>query len=225
MNLSLIVSAFNRPEHLKLCLQALYLQRTQYEFEILVTDNGKLDAHRREVESQALTIARRDVGSRALVSSGYPALTPLPLQSIRYFGLNHGWDCYKAAEYAALHATGEFLGFPSDDNWYAPEFVERMLLAAYAHDWELVYCDALFDPRWTGRYMIQECIPELVKGDKGGFFIKRTLFNSIGGFPRKMDSSPWKPGGLGSSADRALIQEAASRAPHGRVPEVMWFHG
>lgn len=198
--LSLIVSVFDRTEHLKLVLQSLKLQTVASQIEIIVTDNSPNSMHREVAES---------FGARYL---------PTKMR-----------ECYEAAEYGAAFATGEYLGFPSDDNWYAPEYAERMLRAAMEKSWDLVYCDALFDPRgpsigdhpvsgiWQGRHFILRGLPIMNHIDKGGFIVRRSLFSSIGGFPGKT--------GLRCAADGCFVETAAAQCAHGRVPEVMWFHG
>jgi hypothetical protein len=200
--LSMIVSSFDRPEHLKLVLQSLKLQSSAEQIEVIVTDNSPTEINRGVVASMR---------------------TPFDLH---YFPTK-ATCCYSAAELAAAKARGDFLGFPSDDDWFASEYCERMLKAADANSWDMVFCDCLYDP-WTaitanppleaGRYRILEANPVLGQVDKAGFIVRRSLFLEMEGFPQKV------PGGS-SGSDSAFVQAAAARCAWGKVPEVMWSHG
>lgn len=201
MKLSLIVSVYDRPEWLRLCLQSLKLQ-TFTDFEIYVTDNSQRE------QTRAKNMAACSDGWDF---SKYPSLYYLQT------GRNGPLECYAAAEIAAKQARGEYLGFPSDDNWYAPDYCKKMIEAADANNWDLVYCDYLCAPRWQPVHCVVETAPVRGKIDKGGFFIRKKLFDEIGGFPGKV-AGP-------SASDGLLCEAAAERGTHGRVPEVMWFYG
>lgn len=104
MKISFIVSAFDRPQALKLCLQSLVLQ-TEKEWEAIVTDNGPYS-------SDTISIIRefRD-----------PRIIYLHTGAI---------NCYYSADMAVGIARGEWLAFPCDDTYYVPTFAEKMLYAA-----------------------------------------------------------------------------------------------
>ena len=198
--LSMIVSAYDRPEHLKLCLQSLRLQTAAGLIQIFVADNSPSAANRRVT----IDCHAKAIGEAAVFYTN---------TAMR--------ECYEAAEAIAKNGflVGDFLGFPSDDNWYSPHYCEKMLEAAQANSWDLVYCDALFDPRpsWSGKHCVMEGFPAPGRIDKGGFIVRRSLFLDMGGFPGK--------NGGASASDGLFCQAAAVRCAHGRVPEVMWFHG
>ena len=189
--LSIIVSAYDRPEHSKLCLQSLKLQTVPVA--VLVTDNSE---------------DRQNCAVCALLCV---ACIHTQARGCR--------ECYDAAEAVVKYTGGDFLGFPSDDNWYSPHYSKKMLEAAQANSWDLVYCDALFDPRpdWSGKHCVMEGFPAPGRIDKGGFIVRRSLFLEMGGFPGKT--------GGASASDGLFCEAAAARCSHGRVPEVMWFHG
>ena len=196
LTLSMIVSAYDRPEHLKLCLQSLKLQTVATRMQVFVADNSTVEAN----------------------NNAFRSLLQTDFLLCGYYSTKMR-ECYESAEMVVRSSlvTGDFLGFPSDDNWYAPEYCERMLKAAEKNAWDLVYCDCLFDPRWSGHYTTQIGSPVPGGIDKGGFIVRRSLFLELGGFPGK--------NGGASASDGLFVQAAAARCMHGRVPEVMWFHG
>jgi hypothetical protein len=129
--------------------------------------------------------------------------------------------CYTAANMVAPQIGTDFVCFPSDDGWYAPEFAARMLRAAEADNADLVHCDMLHDPSWrgSGRYTVVETRPEVNWVDKGGFIVRADLFRSLLGF-RVADPE------VRCAADGAFVEAAVrSGARVARVPEVMFFHG
>jgi len=196
MKLTLIVSVYDRPEWLRLCLQSLILQ-TYTDMEIIVTDNAPTS---------------ETAGKNAAVVSAVRAFTQIPITYLRTTG-----ECYAAAEIAAEQARGEYLGFPSDDNWYAPDYCRKLMELAERDNLDLVYCDYLVAPRWKENYSIEQVSPVCGQIDKGGFLIRKSMFDAIGGFPGKVNGP--------SCSDGLLCQAAAARGTHGRVPEVMWFYG
>ena len=146
---SFIVSAYDRPEHLKLCLQSLVLQ-TMTDWDAIVMDNAV---------SPEARMAHWSVCSGARVR--YVA-TPSP----------HNVSCYHSADYAVQHiAKGEWLCFPSDDSYYVPQFAERMLAAADAGGWQLVYSNLVWGRQ--GIHTQLDCKPQLCCIDKTNFMIRR----------------------------------------------------
>ncbi len=193
MVLSCIVSSYDRPDDLAICLGSLRLQRhigsgDRFLLELIVTDNSPDERNRAAAEQ-------------------YRAI---------YLPTRMG-ECYGAAEAGASIATGEFLCFPSDDNYYVPEFAARMMRKAQTDSLDFVHCDMLYDPRMGGNYAVIPTSLHVGGIDKGGFCIRRSLFQSIGGFPGKT--------GGASSADGLLAERIAPICRHGRIPELLWFHG
>jgi hypothetical protein len=202
IKLSLIVSSFDRPEALRLCIQSLALQRgiegggLLPHFAVTVTDNSP------DKLNQWVTKGLE----RGISPAYFPSTFPGP---------------YEPSEriITAGLAKGEYLGFPSDDNWYAPEYVARMIRAAEENDWDLVYSDCIYDPRWLGVYSVMEAYPKCGMVDKGGFIVRQSLFLEMGGWP-KIEGGLCHPG-----SDGLFVEAAAARCKHGRVAEPMWFHG
>jgi hypothetical protein len=190
MSISFIVSAYDRPAHLRCCLASLSLQSGRNQ--ILVADNSLEpcinDAHREAIQEF------------------YPAV---------WFGTGvmGAKTCYQSANLLAQKAAGEWLCFPSDDSYYVPTFATTMLRATEKHQWNLIYCDLLYDPRMfrEGKYNILPAAPVLNQIDKTNFMIRREKFT---GFP---DGSP--------TADGLLIESLVkSGIRHGKAPGVLVVH-
>jgi hypothetical protein len=151
-----IVSAYDRPEQLRLVLQCMRLQTMpKILFEVIVTDDSP---------TQLNAAVTKEYGYQYLHTN------------IR--------DCYAAAEIAAKRTGAGYLWFPSDDDWFCPHFAERLTQAAYANSWDLVYCDMLWGPRTTGKYEPWRTSPRVGYIDKAGFIIHKKLFLALG-FPEK----------------------------------------
>lgn len=195
MKLSFIVSAFNRPLHLRLCLSALIIQ-TFADFEIIVMDNA-VDS---DIRAQNRALCEMD-------------------ERIRYFPSYNGdqsrISCYFSGDYAALKlAQGEWLSFPSEDSWYAPWYAEKLLRLAGEQNLELVYSNLLMTgPNGTG---VLNCEARVCMIDKTNFLVKRDRFIP---FPNK------QPDGSGSCSDGDLIDDLVRQGiRHGKYPEVLAAH-
>jgi len=185
MKCSFIVSAFDQPDQLCCLLYALKVQ-TEPSFEVLVTDN----AITQEMRNQ----------NRAV----------LPLdERFRYLpcGLR---NCYESANYGATRARGDYLCFPSCDNYYVPEFLERMLKPGM----DLMYCDMVYDARHqTGTtYTVVNVFLRRGLIDKGGFLVKREKFQPF----------PWEQDLV--YADGILMETLARRCMSAKVAGVLWVH-
>ena len=149
-SLTAIVTSFERPDELEVCLGSLRNQRrssdrhSKFDIEIIVTDNTVAYFVRKDIER---------VCNDMWCDYVYTNTT----------------DCYTAAERVIDDAKGDFLCFPSDDNYYVPEFAYRMLKKA-DEGYDFVYCDMLYDPRPQYRdvYTVHSCSPKLCHIDKGG---------------------------------------------------------
>lgn len=193
MKLSCVVSSYDRPADLAVCLGSLRLQRhigsrELYPVEIVVTDNSPAEINRRVAEQFQVIYL--------------PTHTACP---------------YSAAELGVEVATGEYVCFPSDDNYYVPEFAARMMRMADNQQLDFVHCDMLYDPRMGGNYAPIPTSLQVGGIDKGGFCLRRSLFQSIGGFPGKT--------GGASCSDGLLAEAIAPICRHARLPELLWFHG
>ncbi len=199
--LTAIVTSYNRPNELEVCLRSLKNQRKSsnrndhQELLIIVTDNSENNKETHEIVHK--------------LNCGYVQ--------------TRATDCYTAAEMVIDLVTTDFICFPSDDNWYAPEFAYRLLLHADRYGCGFVYCDMLYDPRyygeWNGKYNVVKCQPKTCFIDKGGFVIRTDLFKSLGGFPNK----PFNPKSEADGQLAELVVKCGAKV--GYVEELLWFHG
>lgn len=199
--ISYIVSSHDRPYQLISLLCDLMVQINQ-DFEVLVGDNSSaadLREYHREIV-RSLDDRRFHYYSYA---DDYPEVG--------------GDGPYMTANWAAQKSTGEFLAFPSEDDYYSPRFGELMLKAALNNRWDLVICDCVYDCeawRKSGQHPMgfpQNPIPGGI--DKAGFIIRRSCFP---GFPE---------GNEGSGLDGALIEKLVREGIHwGKVPTILFWH-
>jgi glycosyltransferase involved in cell wall biosynthesis len=182
---SFIVSAFDRPAHLDLLLRSLRLQTFQ-DFEVLVTDNA--------------------IGDRAF--DNFRIVIAIGDSRFRYIEAGQA-DCYFSANLGAKHAHGEYLCFPSDDNYYVPRFLESTLKAAPA---DLIYCDCLYDGHGI-HYAPMDVKPVCGWIDKGGFLVKREKFTGFAGPAVDRPADGW--------LIEALIKTGAT---HTKAPGYLWIH-
>lgn len=187
---SFIMSAYDQPEHLVLALYSLKLQ-SENDFEVIVCDNSP--------------------DQRNALACNYVADSRV----------RHLWtgktcgSCYESANLAAREAEGDFLCFPSCDNYYVPQFLETMLRQRGVAN--LIYCDMLYDPRGPRKqYAVIDVQPVCGHIDKGGFLIHRHYFQPF----------PWQRNAQGlGAADGMLIQDlVTSGVSHGKAPGVLWVH-
>ena len=184
MRCSFIISAFDRPRHLRCLLASLAIQ-DEPDFEAIVTDNSK------------------DAQNAAVVSD---------MRDPRFHHVHTGMrNCYESANIGALLAQGEYLCFPSDDNYYVPPFLRLML----ERKTDLIYCDMVYDPRISEEreYKTIEVHPKEGKIDKGGFLVRRS----------KLLPFPWELSV--QTADGLLIEKLIKNGlSHAKAPGVLWMH-
>lgn len=181
---SLIVSTYHQPDKLACLLYALKVQ-TFAEFEVIVTDNS--------TDALAMNLNLKVIDH---------------INDFR-FRLLHTKeaDCYFAAERAVPQTVGEYLGFPSDDNYYVPGFLDLMMKKSA----DLIYCDMVYDPRYCGKWAAIDCQPRLGYIDKGGFLLRRELFK---GFPSDH-----------KLADGLMINQlVAAGITHAKAPGLLFIH-
>lgn len=203
-DVSFIVSAFNRPAHLRCCLASLALQTRSHE--IWVADNAQDSA----------TIVKHSEIARE-----FRAFRESPGQA----------SSYHSAEIIAPLTTGEWLCFPSDDGYYVPHFSDRMLSFAEGNEWDLVYCDTAYD--WSGHFPLNHprlidgvlrVEPRKNYIDKTSFMVRRRWMvnderhETILRFPEKNGSLPTASDGL---FIEALVRQGIR---HGKAPGVMVVH-
>lgn len=184
MKVSFVVSAFSRPDALACLLFGLKIQ-TERDFEVIVADN----------------------------SNGDETVEVLRMLEDPRFGLflAGGRDCYESSNLAASKAQGEYLCFPSDDDYYAPRFLELMF--RYGGDADLIYCDCVYDGH-GGECGVMAAEPKMGSIDKAGFLLRRSKFT---GFPG--------PFGVCRAADGQLVEEVIRNgASHQKVNVMGWVH-
>jgi hypothetical protein len=197
-----IVSAFNRPQHLRGCLASLQVQ-TDPNWYAIVADNGTGDDARANWK-MAHSFA---VGDRRI---DYCRTSE--------FAKSPAWDCYWSAEWivSTIPLPGEWIVLPSDDSIYMPVFQETCLQVAREHDWQLVYTDMLYDRRGHGRYHHKVVAPRCCEIDKTCFMLRRDCWI---GFPTKPQTVK------ASSCDGEMIEQLVRNGVrHGRVPEPLVVH-
>lgn len=154
---SLIVSAFNDPLPLQLCLTSLKLQ-TYSNIEVIVTDNSSDVLKGRAIYQNVIE------------------------SRFRYIKTQFE-EPYSSAELGVALSTGDWIGFPSSDGYQIPSYIDTMMQKALGNDLDFVYCPVLYDRRQpSGRYWVMDCSLQLGQIDKTCFLMKKSLFK---GFPGK----------------------------------------
>lgn len=194
LSISYIVSAYDRPHLLPICLLSL-LTQTHRRSEIIVTDNSE-----------------------------DPAMNTLHEEHCRRYGAKYlhtaALTCYHSAEMGAEIAVGKYLCFPSDDSYYMPLFAEKMLDAAYPSNLDLVYCEMVHNetplPQGGTGYRMRGVEPRTGWIDKTGYIVKRDSFIE---FPGKRET-PGPSASDGYLIDR-LVKTGAR---HMKIDDVLVVH-
>lgn len=189
-----IVSAYNRIENLRVVLASLKIQ-TYTDFEVIVaensTDENIIRAHKEIIDSM------KDGRFRMVICQKE--------------------QCYSSAEFVVDigEAKGDYLCFPSDDDYYVERFFEFMM--AGIEDNDIVLCNTLYDndPVQNKNYYILEAQPKSCQVDKGGFIVKKDVFEKIK-FPGK---------GPSSASDGLFVEEVAKNGKVKVLQEIMFVHG
>jgi glycosyltransferase involved in cell wall biosynthesis len=169
MKLSFIVVAANNPKSLRTCLSSLLDQTYPTEqIEIIVCDN-----------SADLQICEENLKVCAMdphIKYEWTARrTVVDLPHVR-----HKHCLYTATEIGVEMATGEWLAFPSQDDYATPVFAQRMLAVADATGAELVLCDVVLGGPGHG-YFTLGTAPRSCAVDKCSFIMKRSWFEGFSG--------------------------------------------
>lgn len=193
-----IVSAYDRPLHLRGCLASLQVQ-TDPDFEVIVADNGGL-------EHNAIITGQMNDERFRYINTGVYTTTP-------------AWDCYWSAEWVVEHeAKGEWICLPSDDSYYMPIFQQVCMEKAKLNNWQLVFPNMLYDRRLNGStYSVLDTSPHSCRIDKCGFFIRRDVWIGFPGKPQGYRQS--------SCCDGEMIQQVVERgARWGKIEECLVIH-
>ena len=193
---SLIVSSHNRPLALRLLLTSLQLQ-TELSWETIVTDNSdKENAYVIQLEIERVDDPR-----------------------IRYiYTGDRAANCYCSADMAVPQAKGEWLGFPSDDGYYCPWYLERMLRCAQQHgpSTALVYCNVVLGS--AAAHPALDTHPRCCEIDKTTFLVRRDWFERVGGFGAENV-------GLPAPSDGLFIEKLIAQGiDHAKVGELLCVH-
>lgn len=158
-DISYIVSAYNRPALLPGCLHSLAVQ-THRNFEVIVTDNAS--------DNRISEMHKKMVASMQDSRFSYK----------RTAGLIDVSTCYHSAEWAIRNkASGIWYCFPCDDSYYAPEFGQRMLGAAYRNQWDFVVCkQVVVGPEASGGSGYRVWDMAIGKTIKTSFMVKASVF-------------------------------------------------
>jgi glycosyltransferase involved in cell wall biosynthesis len=193
---SFVICAYERPQHLRTCLASLVGQ-TETDWDAIVVDNSV---------NKALAVEQRwlcNIDSRIRYLHTEP-MTVIPGPHIRCL--------YTATEIGVERTDAEWLCFANDDSYYTPWFLERMLKAAEANDWEFVYCDLVLGGPVEHHPMM--VAPHECQIDKTCFLVKRKWFE---GFKDKVANY--------HCADGRFVEDLVRRGVrHGRVPQMMCVH-
>ncbi len=169
-DISYIISAYNRPWMLPVCVWSL-LGQSHRNFEVIVTDNATdkwtIAAHQKAIaDAKAYDPSRAErfiyvhTGKKIKVS-----------------------DCYWSAEWAVKNiARGQWLCFPCDDTYLAPEYGARMLTRAYEKSLDMVICgDVVLGPEGNGRvgYKHWKMVPG--RASKTTFMVRADKFPGFNG--------------------------------------------
>ncbi len=174
---SFIVLA-DRPQALRVLLAALEAQ-TEPAWEALILDQSDPD--------------------RALITTAYASHYTCRPERLSYHRVVRRGDWGQAEKFVAAGlARGEFVGFPNDDAYYCPAYVERMM--RWSSEADLLYCD------WVSRsdlgrdtYVPMTGAPIVGHIDVGGFLVRRSVLLAHG-WP---DRGPTGDGALVESLVRA----------------------
>lgn len=160
IDISYIVSAYNRPKSLVTCLASL-VDQSHDNFEVIVTDNADDD----QMANENRKVVQRFKDNRLFY-----------FRTTKKIKIS---DCYWSAEWAINNVVkGKYLCFPCDDCYYVPTFGEKMLNYSKLYGWDLVCCDVLY--RWnSGQHGILYVKPDRALGTKTSFIVNSAKFNGF----------------------------------------------
>lgn len=157
-DLTYIVSAWNRPKLLPICLHSLAVQ-THENFEVIVADN----AINEDSRAKHIQIVK-DMGDDRF-------------RHIDTRAAGAGMDCYESSQWViANEAQGLWVAFPCDDCYYVPDFGRRMLAAAYARGLDMVFCDELIGPEAAGGGAYHVWETTWARTPKPSFIVRKSAF-------------------------------------------------
>lgn len=171
-DISYIVSAYNRPWMLPVCLWSLAGQLHK-NFEVIVADNADNEHIARQHETAVNQVRAFDPGFHKRFHYK---------RTGKLIKVN---DCWNAAEWVIKNmARGAWYAFPCDDSYYVPEFGQRMLGAAYSNNWDFVICgNMVVGPDASGGSGYRVWRMSIGRTIKTSFMVKASLFRGFEGKP------------------------------------------
>lgn len=172
--LSFVVVACSKPQSLRTCLSSL-VEQTEGDIEIIVADNTPNEdsgsiAFNREFCRMDSRIRYEWVADRTAIDKPH---------------IRHKHCLYTATEIGVELATGDWLAFPSQDDYATPVLAERMLAVADETGAEFVHCDVVLGGPGHG-YFTLGTAPRNCAIDKCAFIMKRSWF--VEGFTGKHEN-------------------------------------
>jgi hypothetical protein len=126
-------------------------------------------------------------------------------------------NLYFATEEGINNTESEWLCFPNDDSYLMPFYSRIMIREADKNQWDLVYCDCVYDPRMQKNfYQVFEVSPVAGRIDKICVMVRRRVFK---GFPCIEHPQFW------TMADGLFVRQLVKDGvAHGKVLGPMCCH-
>ncbi|ANZ69664.1 glycosyltransferase family 2 protein [Pediococcus claussenii] len=118
MKLSIIVTAFNEEKYINRCLESLLTQKTNYEYEVIVVNDGSTD------------------GTQKIINK----YTELDGNKFRAFYKSNSGQ-RPSRNYGIKKSIGDYISFADADDWVDSSFVEYMCKSADEYNSDVVTCD------------------------------------------------------------------------------------
>lgn len=120
LGVSIVVPVYNVEKYLEQCLESLCNQRTTFEYEIIVVNDGSTDSCGEICERWA----------RQYKQIQYYKKENEGLGPTRNFGMKH--------------AAYRYVAFVDSDDWIHESFVEKMVNCIWKNDADIAYCDCYY---------------------------------------------------------------------------------
>lgn len=123
-DLSILIPTYNSEKYIERCLNSIFEQQTEYEYEVIIVNDGSTDRTSSILES---------------FKDKYSNLTII-------YQDNHG-ICY-ARNKCLSEANGKYITFVDSDDFLMPNFIQKMMEGVYSGDYDYVKCNyRIFDDR------------------------------------------------------------------------------
>lgn len=170
MSATVVITSYNHPSGLRAAYESICTQSWK-DTQIIIADDNSSDPKVREYllslpENEKLVVFNSGVSDE---------------------------DRPKTARYATqintavqMFATGKYLFFLPDDDWFMSEKVERQVTAMFHNDWDVSYSSqAIVDNgKRIGQRMATEVLDDAYNiVDHGQICVSRAAFDAVGGWP------------------------------------------